>query len=197
MAQLLRSMRQSGIFTSMLTYSVLYPGANAVQQAYFREGQDNKPKGWNNVDWHEVARFGIYGGLFHAPIVHNWLRIANKLFPGQNIKQVLAKVAMDQTCFAPVALTSFYVGLSLLEGKDKEGVYQEWNNKFWKTWFTSVFIWPILQTINFSFVPANRRVIYVGCCSFFWTTMLAAWKHESKLELRQSDADSMEKSKQT
>ena len=45
---------------------------------------------------------------------------------------------------------------------------------------TSVFIWPALQTINFKFVPAPHRAIFVACCSFFWTTMLAGWKFNSQ-----------------
>ena len=56
MSRLFRSMKQSGLLPSMLTYSVLYPGANAVQQAYFRKDQNNVVRGWTNVDWKEVAR---------------------------------------------------------------------------------------------------------------------------------------------
>ena len=49
----------------------------------------------------------------------------------------LAKVVMDQTCFAPVGLSMFYIGLSTLEGKDREGIYKEWREKFPNTWAVS------------------------------------------------------------
>ena len=45
---------------------------------------------------------------------------------------------MDQTCFAPVALSSFYIGLSVMEGKDSDGVYKEWREKFPNTWAVSL-----------------------------------------------------------
>ena len=48
-----------------------------------------------------------------------------------------AKVFMDQTCFAPVGLSMFYIGLSALEGKSREGIYKEWREKFPNTWAVS------------------------------------------------------------
>jgi hypothetical protein len=52
-------------------------------------------------------------------------------------RHVMAKVALDQAIFAPVALSSFYIGLSLLEGKDRAAVYTEWRSKFPNTWAVS------------------------------------------------------------
>jgi hypothetical protein len=49
-------------------------------------------------------------------------------------RHVLAKVALDQAIFAPVALSSFYIGLSLLEGQDRNAIYTEWRTKFPHTW---------------------------------------------------------------
>jgi len=158
---------------SMLTYSILYPSANVVQQKCFRE--KTKETG---IDWKEVSRFWIYGGLCHAPLVYNWLKLAARLFPKDTVSHLAAKVFMDQTCFAPVGLSMFYVGLSILEGKDKDGVYMEWREKFPNTWAISVFVWPFLQTVNFKYVPPRLRPIYVGFFSFFWTTGLAALKHK-------------------
>jgi len=160
--------RKYSLVPSMLTYSVLYPSANVVQQKFFREP--------GPIDWHEVGRFFIYGGLCHAPLVYNWLRLAARLFPKDTMGHLAAKVLMDQTCFAPVGLSCFYVGLSALEGKNSEGIYKEWREKFPNTWAISVFIWPFLQTVNFKFVPPRWRAIYVGTFSFFWTTGLSALK---------------------
>jgi len=162
----------------MMTYSVLYPSANLLQQYAFRES--TKVTG---VDWREVSRYMIYGGLFHAPLVYNWLRLAARLFPKQTVSHLLAKVFMDQTCFAPVGLSMFYVGLSALEGKDREGIYKEWREKFPNTWATGVCIWTFLTAINFKLIPGRFRTIFVGFCGFFWFTFLAYLKHtDSKWE---------------
>eukprot|EP00092_Neocalanus_flemingeri_P011215 GFUD01012081.1.p1 GENE.GFUD01012081.1~~GFUD01012081.1.p1 ORF type:complete len:209 (-),score=43.88 GFUD01012081.1:119-709(-) len=163
--------RRYPLVPSMLTYSVLYPSANVVQQVYFRDTYKQ-----TGIDWKEVSRFLIYGGLFHAPLVFNWLRLAARLFPKDTIKHLAAKVFMDQACFAPMALSAFYIGLSTLEGKDKEGIYKEWRDKFPNTWATGVCIWTFLTAINFKFVPSRLRTVYVGVCGFFWFTFLAYLK---------------------
>ena len=40
-------------------------------------------------------------------------------------------------CLCQVGLTCFYVGLSTLEGKSREGIYKEWKEKFPNTWAVS------------------------------------------------------------
>ena len=80
------------------------------------------------------SRFCIYGGLFHAPLVFNWLRLAARLFPKDTTSHLLAKVFLDQTCFAPVGLSAFYIGLTAMEGKSVDAIYQEWREKFPNTW---------------------------------------------------------------
>ena len=164
--------RRYPIVPSMLTYSILYPTANGVQQVYFRETTRH-----SSIDWKEVSRFSIYGGLCHATLVYSWLKLVARLFPRDRFSHLSAKLLVDQVCFVPVALSSFYVGLSILEGKDKEGIYKEWRSKFPSTWAISFFVWPFLQTINFKVVPPQLQPIYVGVCSFFWTMGLAALKH--------------------
>ena len=77
-----------------------------------------------NGFWWESLRFLVYGGLCHAPLVFNWLRLAARMFPKvlniliqiiilsfwvqpdnvqDTIGHIAAKVILDQTCFAPVS----------------------------------------------------------------------------------------------
>ena len=39
--------------------------------------------------------------------------------------------------------------------------------------------WPFIQAVNFKFVPAKLRTIFVAVFSFFWTTGLSALKHNT------------------
>jgi len=164
--------RKYPLVPSMITYSILYPSANIVQQYCFRKSTKE-----TGIDWKEVTRFMVYGGCFHAPLVFNWLRLAARLFPKDTTSHLLAKVFLDQTCFAPVGLSAFYIGLTAMEGKDLDGIYKEWREKFPNTWAMGAIIWPFIQAVNFKYVPAKLRTIFVAIFSFFWTTGLAAIKH--------------------
>ena len=44
---------------------------------------------------------------------------------------------MKQPIIAQVGLSCFYIGLSTLEGKDWNGIYREWRDKFPNTWAVS------------------------------------------------------------
>ena len=44
------------------------------------------------------------------------------------------QVLIDQSVFAPIGLSSFYIGLTTLEFKSPQEVYDEWREKFPKTW---------------------------------------------------------------
>lgn len=74
----------------------------------------------------------------------NWLRLAARLFPKDTPSHLLAKVFLDQTCFAPVGLSAFYVGLTAMEGKSVDAIYKEWREKFPNTWAVR----KILEIIN-------------------------------------------------
>ena len=92
------------IIRGMVSYSIMYPGANIFQQVAFRHHPDKETDfKWSVqsfrariklVDWAEVSRFMLYGGLFHAPLVHNWMHLVQKLFPGTSTRQILKKVQL-------------------------------------------------------------------------------------------------------
>eukprot|EP00091_Calanus_sinicus_P002479 TRINITY_DN12514_c0_g1_i1.p1 TRINITY_DN12514_c0_g1~~TRINITY_DN12514_c0_g1_i1.p1 ORF type:complete len:100 (-),score=4.34 TRINITY_DN12514_c0_g1_i1:16-315(-) len=66
----------------------------------------------------EVTRFSIYGGLFHGPLIYNWVNFISRLLPKTTVPHVILKVMVDQVCFAPVMLSSFLIVLSTMEGKN-------------------------------------------------------------------------------
>ena len=53
-SQLFAVFRRYPVVPSMLTYSVLYPGANLVQQKYIR---NKNPE--DKIDWNEASRYCI------------------------------------------------------------------------------------------------------------------------------------------
>ena len=52
---------------------------------------------FKKVDWLEASRFMIYGGLFHATLVHNWMHLVQRLFPGTSNRQIIKKVIQTFT----------------------------------------------------------------------------------------------------
>lgn len=52
-----------------------------------------------------------------------------------------------------------------------------------------VCVWPVLQTINFAFVPESNRVVFVSLCSLLWTSFLAYMKQLERKQLLKASTD--------
>ncbi|KAL1772262.1 mpv17 isoform X1 [Sigmodon hispidus] len=85
-------------------------------------------------------------------------------------RTVLVKVLCDQTVGGPIALSAFYVGMDILQGKDD--IFLDLKQKFWNTYKTGLMYWPFVQLTNFSLVPVHWRTAYTGLCGFLWATFL-------------------------
>ncbi|XP_073512671.1 mpv17-like protein [Phyllobates terribilis] len=149
--------------TNVTIYGSLFASADAVQQK-LSKGPNER------LDWKQTAKVGIVGFCFHANFNFFWLRFIERAFPGSAPKNVLRKVACDQLMAAPITISAFYTGLSLLDGEDD--IFKNLKEKFLPTYKTGVLCWSVFQTINFSIIPPVIRTAYIGVCAFLWTTFL-------------------------
>ncbi|XP_036220952.1 uncharacterized protein [Bactrocera oleae] len=150
----------------VIAYSIVWPTSSFMQQTL--EGKPLK-----DYDWMRILRFGFFGGCYVAPTLYGWLRVASAMWPQTNLRVGALKAIVEQASYAPFASTSFYFGMTLLEGKGFEAAKAEVKDKFPKTLRIAIFIIPVLQTINFGLVPEPNRILFVSFCSLFWITFLA------------------------
>jgi len=153
----------------MISYSVIWPCSNLVQQTLDKEK--------TSIDIKEVIRYGVLGTLGTGPLVFVWMKTINRLIAGTTIKHAVLKAYLEQILFAPLGQTQFYLGITLLEGKPWKDCVQEWKDKLIPTWKVSVWFWPFIQIINFGYVPERNRVVVVSCASFVWTVFLSYMHH--------------------
>lgn len=119
----------------------------------------------------------MYGALFNGPTLYVWIRIATHMWPRSDIRSSLAKAYTEQFAYDPFAITIFLYSMSLAEGKSKAEAKKEVVDKFIPTYQVGFVYWPIVQTINFAYVPQKNQVVVAGVFSLFWTTFLACVKH--------------------
>ncbi|XP_075155391.1 mpv17-like protein [Haematobia irritans] len=150
----------------VITYAVLWPTSSLVQQTI--EG-----KNFRTYDYMRAFRFCILGSMYAAPVLYGWVRVSSAMWPNMSLRVGLTKAAVEQVSYGPFACVSFFTGMTLLEGKSLKEAIQEAKNKFVPTFKVGIYIWPILQTINFSIIPERHRMVYVSICSFLWTICLA------------------------
>ncbi|CAG8437093.1 2388_t:CDS:2 [Funneliformis caledonium] len=144
-------------------------------------------------DFIRLGRFTTYGFSI-APIIHTWFTFLDKRFPfnnndirpsssqkrlfnkknliGQN-QMVLKRVLLDQIGFAPFGLFLFFGSIGILEGKDFKGIKQKFEEAYLPALKTNYTVWPLVQFVNFKFLPLRYRVPFVSSVGVLWTAYLS------------------------
>lgn len=165
------------VIRGMLSYATIWPTSCIIQQTM-------AGKRWDNYDWAQVMRFSLYGGLYTAPTLYGWVRIASMIWPKTTLSSALTKALVEQATYGPFALVSFFFGMSLLEGKSVDDAKNQVHAKFLPTWQVGICFWPVVQTINFMYVKERNRVAVVSMCSLLWCCFLA-YMHERNIKKEQ------------
>uniref|UniRef100_G1RHQ6 MPV17 mitochondrial inner membrane protein like n=1 Tax=Nomascus leucogenys TaxID=61853 RepID=G1RHQ6_NOMLE len=118
--------------TNVLLYGSLLSAGDALQQR-LQSGE---------ADWRQTRRLATLVVTFHATFNYVWLGLPER-----------AKLLCDQVVGAPIAVSAFYVGMSILQGKDD--IFLDLKQKFWNTYMSRLMYWPFVQLTNFSLVPVQ------------------------------------------
>ena len=96
--------------------------------------------------------------------------------PGNSRLSVFKKLVFTQTIFTLISMSAFYTAIPLMNGQDMTDIREEIGKKLWPTLVTNWKVWPVLQLINFSFVPVKLQVLYVAFFSLFFNCYLSFMK---------------------
>ncbi|XP_044731502.1 PXMP2/4 family protein 4-like [Chrysoperla carnea] len=184
--QKLSMLAQFKIFTTkhpivrgMISYSIIWPTSNIIQQTILG-------RRWDTYDWMEALRFSIYGGLYVAPTLYSWIRIAGIAWPKSDFKTAVTKAIVEQFSYTPFAMVSFFFGISILEMKSFREACEEVRVKFFPTYQIGAAVWPFVATFNFCVIPERNRVVFISMCSLCWTCFLAYMKHLQATDLEKN-----------
>ncbi|XP_036923639.1 mpv17-like protein isoform X1 [Sturnira hondurensis] len=147
-------------FSNVLLYGALCTAGDALQQR-LRGGP---------ADWRQTRCVATVAVVFQANYSYVWQRLLERAVPGRTPRAILTKVLCDQALGAPVAISAFYTGMSILQGKDD--IFLDLKQKFWNTYKSGLMYWPFVQLTNYSLVPVQWRTAYIGLYGFLWFSFL-------------------------
>lgn len=110
----------------------------------------------------DIAIFG--------PAATTWFGFLQRHVVLKNSKAtIVARVAADQCLFTPTHLTCFLSSMAIMEGSDP---VEKLRTTFLPSYKANLTIWPLVQGVNFTFVPLEYRVLAVnlvslGECNWF------------------------------
>ncbi|CAO3590207.1 unnamed protein product [Absidia cylindrospora] len=157
-------------------------------------------------DFARNARFAGYN-FSVAPIAGTWYMFLDRFFPVpttpanasatvmKSIKRAgdlvaLKRMALDQSLFAPAGLLLFFTTMGLAETRSLEGAKEKLKDAFVPALISNYKVWPLIQWINFKFMPLPFRLPFVSSLGILWNIYLswlnnAAKQHEEHVHSHQ------------
>ena len=130
------------------------------------------------IEMRRNAAYIIYGGIFIGLMCHiEYDILFPKLFgTNHDLKNIVQSVVFDNLVSAPLMWLppAYLIKSVMFDYPLREGLEQYWSDirneglllKYWSIWLPA-------QTISFSFVPDQLRVLFMACVSFGWFIVLS------------------------
>jgi len=127
------------------------------------------------IDVKRMLRFTVLGSFIVGPMVRTWLLTLERLFgPTVTLKRTFQKLFLDQFAFAPFSQTTILTSIGIMQGLTSiELVKAKVQNELPHIYFTGLKIWPLVNLINFYYVPFQLRPLVISTVALFWYTFLA------------------------
>lgn len=139
-------------------------GDVVTQQVVERKG--------TNHDFARTARMGLVGVII-APVLRTWYLTLDRIVPGTAKTAGFKKMLLDQSLFAPVMICFFFGVTETLAGKRPNEIKKMLQERYVQTLITNYKIWPLAQTLNFTFIPIQHRIGFVQIVAIFWNAYMS------------------------
>ncbi|CBQ73422.1 conserved hypothetical protein [Sporisorium reilianum SRZ2] len=148
------------------------------------------PQGTSGWDWSRSGRFLAFN-VGMAPLLAEWNRFLEFRFPLRSstpagaaagaastlgkvsVRALANRVAMDQLLFAPIGLALFTGSMGFMERGSIDGVKAKFGEMYIPALLANWQLWPLVQLVNFRYMPLKYRVPFVSAVGILWNIGLS------------------------
>jgi len=141
-----------------------------------------------------TLRIAVFGGLIFAPLTGRWFTFLNETFPDSQTSAVppydgdqwtalinvllsawpvALRVIVDQVIYSPFILSVLFLSVGLMEGNGWSAAVNKWRAAIVPSLIRNWQVWPVVQTVNQSLIPAPYRLLVTNMVAVPWTAYLA------------------------
>jgi hypothetical protein len=154
------------------------------------------------IDMRRLIVFSSVAAIYIAPVIHVWFDYLEKMplppaIKESPLKKSLVMILLDQTFGAVVVSAGFFYAFELAQRLVPMGLPQSLSipslsslglflrqaieagtkanqNSLWLTLVGNWTCWPLINWVNFRFVPAQYRVLFSNLAAVFWNMFLSS-----------------------
>lgn len=118
-----------------------------------------------------LSKFGLTTSGVFGPAATKWYQFLQKNINLRTKTQTTAaRVLADQTIFASTNMCLFLSSMAVMEGSSpQEKLKKSYVSGLKANWV----VWPAVQSVNFTMVPLEHRVLVVNIVSLGWNCFLS------------------------
>ncbi|KAF5181262.1 Peroxisomal membrane (Mpv17/PMP22) family protein [Thalictrum thalictroides] len=174
------ALKTNPVLSKMVISGVVYSLGDWIAQCY-----EGKPL--FEFDRVRALRSGLVGFALHGSLSHYYYQFCEALIPFNDWWVVPAKVAFDQTIWAAIWNSIYFVALGLLRLDTPANIFDELKATFLPMLTAGWKLWPFAHLITYGAIPLEQRLLWVDCVELIWVTILSTYSNE-KSEARISEA---------
>jgi len=168
----LEQLERNPVMTKAVTAAVTSVISDVLAQAL-------QGRSITDLDLTSTRNQALIGFFIRGPFVHYWYLILEHLFAqagfgskksAQSTPVVLAKVAVDQLTFSPLYNLFYFYVIGTMEGRSLDNIHDAIGRDFIPLMMTNYKVWPLVNILNFKYVPPQLRVLFGNIVSIFWMT---------------------------
>eukprot|EP01121_Diplochlamys_sp_Union-15-3_P003421 TRINITY_DN1328_c0_g1_i4.p1 TRINITY_DN1328_c0_g1~~TRINITY_DN1328_c0_g1_i4.p1 ORF type:complete len:203 (+),score=22.46 TRINITY_DN1328_c0_g1_i4:40-648(+) len=187
-ASYLQSLQKRPVITKSVTSGVIYCLGDILGQKIEQYKAATANTKYDDIDevivpQYDIGRtikFGIFGLLINAPLIHYWYKFLDWLL--QNVKGaklVWIQLFLDEIIFGPIYLVIYYYVMGIMNGTLKN-VPKKIKRELIPTAIESLKVWVPVQYINFKLVPPHLRVLFGNLVALGWNAYFSIISNKNK-----------------
>ncbi|KAA0171100.1 hypothetical protein FNF27_06404 [Cafeteria roenbergensis] len=167
-----RALASRPIVTKTLTSAALFGAGDYLSQQL--EARQAAPGAAKAFDPARTARMVAWGATFGV-LAHGWYSVVvERVVTAKGYSGVALKVLGDQLIWTPPLNMLFFTFSGTLEHGDPAKAFAAGQRKLWELLKVNWGVWFPVQTINFTLVPPQYRVLFVNTVALFWSAYLSS-----------------------
>lgn len=123
------------------------------------------------LDMMRTFRAALFGLLVKGPIMGTFYPWTDRTFPSKKLPHIISKLLVDQGPYSWFLNSCFLFWVPMAEGCGVHEACETVTRGIIPLQLKAYKMWPVVHTINYTFVPPEGRIMFVASANVIWSVV--------------------------